>query len=64
MLHRCPPRARHPHTLLFDPAVQLAAAAVLLKEGVEGGEQFGHGADGMPRGWAEQEGLGRFVGST
>jgi hypothetical protein len=30
--------ARHPHALIIYAAGQLAAAAVLLHEGVEGGE--------------------------
>jgi hypothetical protein len=32
--------ARHPDPLTLNPAVQLAAAAMLLHEGVEGSEQF------------------------
>lgn len=34
--------AGHPHPPVVNPAVQLAAGAVFLEEGVEGGEQFGH----------------------
>jgi hypothetical protein len=34
--------ARHPNALTIHAAVQLATAAVLLHEGVEGGEEFGH----------------------
>ncbi len=36
--------AGHPDALPFHPAVKIAAAAVLLQEGLEGGEQLGHGA--------------------
>jgi hypothetical protein len=36
-----PTVARHPDPLTID-ALQLAAAAVLLQEGVEGGEQLRH----------------------
>jgi hypothetical protein len=35
--------AGHPDALTVNAAGQLAAAAVLLQEGVEGGEQIGHG---------------------
>jgi len=34
-----PAVARHPDALTIHAAVQLAAAAVLLQEGVEGGEE-------------------------
>jgi hypothetical protein len=41
---QCSPAiARHPHVPILDPAVQAVAAAVFLYEGVEGGEEFGHG---------------------
>ena len=40
-----PALARHPkHPVALNAAVQLAAAEMLLKEGVEGGEQLGQGA--------------------
>jgi hypothetical protein len=32
----------HPDALIIHAAVQLAAAAVLLQEGVKGGEECGH----------------------
>jgi hypothetical protein len=38
--------ARHPDPLALDATVQLPAPAVLLQEGVERGEQLGHGAEG------------------
>ena len=36
------PQSHVIHTSPLDATVQLAAAAVLLHEGVEGGEQLGH----------------------
>ena len=44
-----PALARHPHPFILDTAVHLATAAVLLHEGVEGGEQFRHGYANLPR---------------
>src|SRR4029453_1185554 len=40
-----PAAARHPHSAaVYNVAVELTTAAVLLYEGIEGGEQLGHGA--------------------
>jgi hypothetical protein len=39
-----PAVARHPDLAAVNVAVELAAAAMLLHEGVEGGEQLGNGA--------------------
>jgi hypothetical protein len=38
MHHRCPAIAGHPNAMVLDAAIQLTAAAVLLQEGIEGGE--------------------------
>ena len=35
--------ARHPHTPIVDAAIHLAAAPMLLKEGIEGVHQLVHG---------------------
>jgi len=37
-----PAIARHPYSFVLDATVQLAAAAVLLHEGVETSKQLGH----------------------
>jgi hypothetical protein len=37
-----PAVARQPDALTINATVQLTAAAVLLEEGVKGGEQLGH----------------------
>jgi hypothetical protein len=34
---------RHPNNGGFNSSIQLAAATVLLQEGVEGGKELGHG---------------------
>ena len=39
-----PAVARQPDSISIDAAIQLAAAAVLLQEGIEGGQQLGHRA--------------------
>ena len=39
----------------INPAVQLAAAAVLLHEGVEGSDQLGHGARMLTPGCAGRQ---------
>ena len=49
-------RTRHPHAIALDRAVEIAAATVLLEEGVQVGEQVsipwaggpGAGASGVP----------------
>lgn len=39
--------ARHPDPAFLHVAIQLAIPAVLLQEGVEGGEQLGHGSGSL-----------------
>jgi len=41
---RVAPATRHPDAATLHAAVQLAAAPVLLEEGVERGEEIGHGS--------------------
>ena len=48
--------AGHPHALGLDSGVQVPAAAMLLEEGVEGSEQFGHEmGDRVARGGAQAD---------
>ena len=45
LLHDVGPAvAGHPHALIVDATVEIAALPVLLQEGIEGGEQIRHGA--------------------
>jgi len=40
-----PAVACHPDSLTINTALEVAAPAVLLQEGVEGGEELGHGRE-------------------
>ncbi len=54
--------ACHPHAAIFHFAIQAAAPAVLLEEGVEGGEQVGHGARVQQARWCEDGGRSESEG--
>jgi len=51
-----PAVARHPDSLTTNTALEVAAAAVLLHEGVEGGEELGRASSlsmsGLAGNWA------------